>query len=68
MLRDVTADRTVGDKWLVTAGLKPGDKLIVEGLGRIKPGQAIKPVPAGSKPTPPPAAKGDAKSDSGRAG
>lgn len=68
VLRDVTADRTVGDKWLVTAGLKPGDKLIVEGLGRIKPGQAIKPVPAGSKPTPPPAAKGDAKSDSGRAG
>ena len=68
VLRDVTADRTVGDKWLVTAGLKPGDKLIVEGLGRIKPGQAIKPVPAGSKPTPPPAAKGDAKSGSGRAG
>ena len=68
VLRDVTADRTVGDKWLVTAGLKPGDKLIVEGLGRIKPGQAIKPVPAGSKPTPPPAGKGDAKSDGGRAG
>ena len=25
----VTADRTIGDKWLVTAGLKPGDKVIV---------------------------------------
>ena len=42
--RTLTTDRTVGDKWLVTAGLAPGDKLIVEGLGRIKPGQAVKPV------------------------
>jgi len=45
----VETDRTVGDKWLVTSGVKAGDKVIVEGLGRIKPGQAIKPVPAGSK-------------------
>jgi membrane fusion protein (multidrug efflux system) len=50
VLREVTADRTVGDKWLVSAGLKPGDKVIVEGLGKVKAGQAIKPVPAGSKP------------------
>jgi membrane fusion protein (multidrug efflux system) len=46
----VTAPRTVGDKWLVTAGLKPGEKVIVEGLGRIKPGQKVVPVPAGSPP------------------
>jgi len=52
--RKVKADRTVGDKWLVTDGLKPGDRLIVEGLGRIKVGQAIRPVPAGSKPRPAP--------------
>ena len=51
-LRPVTADRTVGDKWLVTAGLKPGDKVIIEGLGRIKPDQPIRPVPAGSPPLP----------------
>jgi membrane fusion protein (multidrug efflux system) len=43
----------VGDKWLVTSGLKPGDKVIVEGLGNIRPGQAIRPVPAGSPPLPP---------------
>ncbi len=53
-LRSVTAGRTVGDRWLVTAGLRPGDKLIVEGLGRIRPGKPIRPVPAGS---PPPARK-----------
>jgi membrane fusion protein (multidrug efflux system) len=45
-LRHVVADRTVGDHWLVSSGLEPGDKLIVEGLGRIKPGQKVKPVPA----------------------
>jgi len=58
--RTITADRSVGSNWLVTKGLKPGDKVIVEGLGKIKAGQAIKPVPAGSKPTAPPAGKGTA--------
>lgn len=56
VLQPVKADRTVGDKWLVGSGLKPGDKVIVEGLGRIKAGQAIKPVPAGSQPATAPAA------------
>ena len=51
-LRPVIAERTVGDKWLVSAGLRPGDKLIVEGLSRIKPGQPIRAVPAGSPPQP----------------
>jgi membrane fusion protein (multidrug efflux system) len=49
--RKVTAERTVGDKWVVTAGLQPGDKVIVEGLVKVKPGQPIKPVPAGSPPS-----------------
>ena len=50
VLREVTTDRTIGDKWLVTKGLNPGDKVIVEGLGKIKVGQKIVPVVAGSKP------------------
>ncbi len=53
VLREVTADRTVGDKWLITAGLKPGDKVIVEGLGKAKPGAPVRAVPAGSKPSAP---------------
>lgn len=57
VLRQIVADRTVGDKWLVTSGLKAGDKVIVEGLGRIKPGQPIRPVPAGSPPAKPAAGK-----------
>jgi membrane fusion protein (multidrug efflux system) len=50
VMRQVKTERTIGDKWLVTSGLEAGDKVIVEGLGRIKAGQAIRPVPAGSKP------------------
>ncbi|WP_298167883.1 efflux RND transporter periplasmic adaptor subunit [Novosphingobium sp.] len=46
----ITAEQTIGDKWLVTGGLKPGDRVIVEGLGKIKPDGKIVPVPAGSKP------------------
>ncbi len=53
LLRTVTADRTVGDKWLVTRGLAAGDKVITEGLDRIKPNAPIVPVPAGSAPRPP---------------
>jgi membrane fusion protein (multidrug efflux system) len=40
----VTTERTVGDRWLVSKGLRDGDRVIVEGLGRIQPGQAVKPV------------------------
>ena len=47
-LRTVATERTVGTQWLVTKGLSAGDKLIIEGLGRIGPGQLVKPVPAGS--------------------
>ena len=55
--RILTTDRAVGDKWLVTSGLKPGDQLIVEGLVKVQqPGMPVKPVPAGSKPSAPPPA------------
>lgn len=41
--REVTADRPIGNKWIVTSGLKPGDKLIVEGLLGLTPGATVKP-------------------------
>ncbi|MFZ5707673.1 MAG: efflux RND transporter periplasmic adaptor subunit [Pseudomonadota bacterium] len=43
--RLVTAERTVGSNWVVTAGLKPGDKLITQGLGKARPDQPVKAVP-----------------------
>lgn len=42
--RVVKADRAIGDKWLITAGLKKGDRLIVEGTDKAKPGKPVKPV------------------------
>lgn len=42
--RKITAERAIGDQWLVTAGLQPGDRLIVEGTDRVKPGQTVKAV------------------------
>ncbi|AEG48737.1 efflux transporter, RND family, MFP subunit [Sphingobium chlorophenolicum L-1] len=42
-LRQVETDRSVGDKWIVTKGLKAGDRLIVEGLVNLRPGTVVKP-------------------------
>ncbi len=43
--RKIAIDRAVGDKWLVREGLKPGDRLIVEGSQRARPGTSVKAVP-----------------------
>lgn len=44
--RSVTLDRAIGDRWLVTAGLAPGDQLIVDGTSRLKAGVKVHAVPA----------------------
>ncbi len=61
-LRQLRTGRAVGGKWLVTSGLAPGDRLIVEGLQNVKPGQAVRAVPAGA----PPAAPATAPTPAGR--
>lgn len=55
--RPVTLGQTVGDKWLVTSGLNAGDKVVTEGLQKLRPGAQIKAVPAGSVSAPPAGAK-----------
>ncbi len=42
--RTVTTAQAIGDKWLITAGLKAGDRLIVEGTDKVKPNDKVKPV------------------------
>ncbi len=42
--RALTLDRAIGDKWLVSAGLAPGDHVIVEGTQRARPGASVKEV------------------------
>jgi membrane fusion protein (multidrug efflux system) len=42
-LRTIVTDRAIGDRWLVTSGLKPGDRIIVEGIQAAKPGSQVAP-------------------------
>lgn len=42
-LRTLVTDRTVGQDWLVTSGLEPGEKVIVEGGMSLRPGMEVKP-------------------------
>lgn len=69
VLRKVTATQTQGDAWIVTAGLKPGERLITQGLGKVRAGQPVRPVPETAPQTPrtPPSGAGR-PSASGKAG
>ena len=41
-VRLVDVGRTVGDSWQVLSGLKPGDRVIVEGGQNVRPGMSVK--------------------------
>ena len=43
--RKLTLDRALGDKWLVSSGLMPGDRVIAEGIQKVRPGMVVKEVP-----------------------
>ncbi len=44
-IRDVETAGAVGNQWLIKSGLAPGDRLIVEGLQKVKPGAAVHATP-----------------------
>jgi membrane fusion protein (multidrug efflux system) len=43
--RVVKTSRAIGDKWQVVEGLQAGDRLVVDGLQKARPGSVVKPVP-----------------------
>jgi membrane fusion protein, multidrug efflux system len=43
--RMLTLDRAIDDAWLVSSGLSPGDRVIVEGIQKVKPGASVTVVP-----------------------
>jgi membrane fusion protein (multidrug efflux system) len=45
--RELELARTVKDQWLVSKGLAAGDRLIVEGTDKVRPGQSVKAVAVG---------------------
>jgi membrane fusion protein (multidrug efflux system) len=44
-LRMLSLDRTIGDQWLVSSGLESGERVIMEGMQKVKPGASVKVVP-----------------------
>lgn len=51
----VTTERSIGDKWLVSQGLAAGDRVVVEGSGKIKAGDTVRAVDVAAAPAPAPA-------------
>src|SRR5437588_1702527 len=47
-MRPVTVAERVGNLWIVTDGLKAGERVVVEGLMKVRDGAPVKAVPAGS--------------------
>lgn len=44
-VRVLRTDRTIGDAWLVSGGVQPGDRVIVEGAMMLRPGMPVQPRP-----------------------
>lgn len=44
----LTIDRPIADKWLITSGLKPGDRIVVEGIQKARPGTPVRIAQSGT--------------------
>jgi len=44
-IRMVTPKERIGTLWLIDAGLKAGDKIVVEGIQKVRPGVKVTPEP-----------------------
>ena len=43
--RRVNVGRAIGDRWVISQGLKEGDRVIVDGFQKTAPGATIQPQP-----------------------
>ena len=70
--RAIKTSAAIGDQWLVNSGLNPGDRVIVEGIGKVRPGALVAPsegsaaasAPAASAPASAPASSAAAQTAS----
>ncbi|MCX5852746.1 MAG: efflux RND transporter periplasmic adaptor subunit [Deltaproteobacteria bacterium] len=58
--RQITIDRAIGDQWLITSGLAAGERVIIEGIQKVRPGAPAKAVSSGEGETNRPAAEHEA--------
>jgi membrane fusion protein (multidrug efflux system) len=49
-LRPIQTANWIGNEWVVTGGLKPGDAVIVDNLMKMRPGAAVQPMAPGAAP------------------
>ncbi|MGH7256168.1 MAG: efflux RND transporter periplasmic adaptor subunit [Nitrospirales bacterium] len=54
--REVKAGSWQGTQWLIEEGLRPGERIIVDGIQRVMPGAPVRPVAVGENGAAPPAA------------
>jgi membrane fusion protein (multidrug efflux system) len=52
-VRKVQVGERVGSLWIIAQGLKPGERVIVEGLDKVRVGEKVKATPADPEPTAP---------------
>jgi len=70
-LRPVKVSSAMGDRWLVEEGLAAGERVVTEGLQKIRPGATVAateagaPATSGSVPGGPPAARSGDKAAPG---
>ena len=58
--RPVKVGSLEGDSWIIESGLSPGERVIVDGLQKARPGAPVKPVVASATPPAAPPAKAPA--------
>ena len=44
-IRPVTVGERIGSMWIIESGLKPGERVVVEGIQQIKPNLVVNPTP-----------------------
>ena len=58
--RDIKPGPWSGNRWIIDSGLKPGDRVIVDGVQKVGPGRAVHPVPLGDSTVAPAPARAGA--------
>ena len=53
-LKIIQTSRAIGDRWVVTGGLAPGDRVIVDGLQKVRPGAEVHATEVEADPAPAP--------------